>query len=208
MLPIEKKTKVDKSPKANVSAPVPLKHVPHPVPKVASLDHLKQQIFEQDGPLRSLTPNTMGQVQRHMVRRPSFGTIVTTREQHYNLDYPEDPDELTKLQLDPTSRFYARSKPRTLDLPRLLPYKIESPKDQAKFLSHIVSHLYIAIKTLDIQGSLSVSAKDLAALKDALSDVDLALETNLFEMNNDPTCDESNDEAVSDEFEISDDEEE
>lgn len=208
MLPIEKKTKVDKSPKANVSAPVPLKHVPHPVPKVASLDHLKQQIFEQDGPLRSLTPNTMGQVQRHMVRRPSFGTIVTTREQHYNLDYPEDPDELTKLQLDPTSRFYARSKPRTLDLPSLLPYKIESPKDQAKFLSHIVSHLYIAIKTLDIQGSLSVSAKDLAALKDAISDVDLALETNLFEMNNDPTCDESNDEAVSDEFEISDDEEE
>ena len=69
-------------------------------------------------------------------------------------------------------------------------------------------HLYIAIKTLDIQGSLSVSAKDLAALKDAISDVDLALETNLFEMNNDPTCDESNDEAVSDEFEISDDEEE
>ena len=83
--------------------------------------------------MRSLTPNTMGQVQRHMVRRPSFGTIVTTREQHYNLDYPEDPDELTKLQLDPTSRFYARSKPRTLDLPSLLPYKIESPKDQAKF---------------------------------------------------------------------------
>ena len=38
-----------------------------------------------------------------------------------------------------------------------------------------MSHLYIAIKTLDIQGSLSVSAKDLAALKDAISDVDLAL---------------------------------
>ncbi|ABN66488.2 predicted protein [Scheffersomyces stipitis CBS 6054] len=120
-----------------------------------------------------------------MVRRPSYSTIESSRESHYNLDYPTDRKLLSELQLDSSSRFYARSRKRTLDLPSLLPYATENPQDQAKFLSHIVSHLYIAIKTLDIQGSLSVSAKDIAALKDiaGLSDIDLALETNLFEMN-------------------------
>lgn len=118
-------------------------------------------------------------------RRPSYTSIETSREAHYNLDYPRDTAELARLQLDPTSRFYARDRPRTLDLPALLPYETENPQDRAKFLSHIVAHLYIAVKSLDIQGSLAITAKDLASLKDVagLSDIDLALETNLFEMN-------------------------
>lgn len=130
--------------------------------------------------LTSFTPNTANSVRQHNARRPSYTTIESSRELYYNLDYPEG---IEKLQLDPSSRFYSRSKPRTLDLPKLLPYQTENPTDRAKFLSHIISHLYIAIKTLDIQGSLSVTAKDLAALKDVsgLSDIDLALETNLFE---------------------------
>lgn len=41
--------------------------------------------------------------------------------------------------------------------------------------------------SLDIQGSVSITAKDLAQLRNVagLSDIDLALETNLFEINND-----------------------
>ncbi|RCK67339.1 Proteasome activator BLM10 [Candida viswanathii] len=206
MSPLEKNHKTDQTHKINVSAPIPLKHLLHPIPRVASLDQLRLQVFEHERALRSFTPLTMGQLQRHINRRPSYGTIVNSRERFYNLDYPDNAEELSKLQLDPKSRFYARSRPRTLDLPRLLPYKIESPQDQAKFLSHIISHLYIAIKTLDIQGSLSVSAKDLAALKDAISDVDLALETNLFEMNNGEEG-ENGEEAVSEDFETSDDDE-
>lgn len=118
-------------------------------------------------------------------RRPSYSVIESTRELHYNLDYPRDANELARMQLDSKSRFYARSRPRTLDLPGLLPYETENPQDRAKFLAHIVAHLYIAVKSLDIQGSLSITAKDLASLKDVagLSDIDLALETNLFEMN-------------------------
>lgn len=119
-------------------------------------------------------------------RRPSYSTIEVSRELFYNLDYPPDFNVLSQHQLDPKSRFYSRPRPRTLDLPTMLPYTIEDCNDRAKFLSHIVSHLYIAIKTLDIQGSLPVSAKDLANLKDAagISDIDLALETSLFEMSN------------------------
>ncbi|KAI5960103.1 BLM3 [Candida pseudojiufengensis] len=165
----------------DVSSPIPIK----------SLNAFKNQDqfkFDNNGytsfDSRSFTPNTWGSVQNHLTRRPSYNTLVSSREKHYNLDYPKDSNELLKLQLDPTSRFFARSRPRTLNLPSLLPYKIENPEEQAKFLSHIVSHLYIAIKSLDIQGSLSISAKDLAALKDSISDVDIALETTLFEMNN------------------------
>lgn len=133
-----------------------------------------------------LTPNTELSIQKR--RRPSYGTIETDREAHYNLDYPTEDAELLKHQLDPKHRFYARSRPRSLNLPGLLPYKPENPKDRAKFLSHIVAHLYIAVKSLDIQGSVSITAKDLASLRNVagLSDIDLALETNLFEINNDP----------------------
>lgn len=116
-------------------------------------------------------------------RRASYSTIESSRESHYNLDYSADKNALERQQLDPSSRFYARQRPRTLNLPRLLPYEVENPQNQAKFLSHIVSHLYIAIKTLDLQGSLSVSARDLALLRyvSGFSDIDIALETNLFE---------------------------
>ncbi|CAH6720762.1 proteasome activator Blm10p [[Candida] jaroonii] len=175
-------------PKSNekLPAPIPVRHVDglkrgqyNDFRSQTSLD-VHNDINGNEG-FRSLTPNTSKRVQN---RRPSYSSIEISRESHYNLDYPEDVEEIKNLQLDPKSRFYARDRPRTLDLPKLLPYETELPKDQAKFLSHIVSHLYIAIKTLDLQGALSVSAKDLAALKNTsgLSDLDIALETNLFEM--------------------------
>lgn len=115
-------------------------------------------------------------------RRPLYSTIEVTRESFYNLDYPQDRAELEHAQTDPSSRFYARDHPRTLRLLLMLPYATELPADQAKFLLHIVLHLYIAIKTLDIQGLLPVTAKDLAEIKDVVGvlDIDLALETNLF----------------------------
>lgn len=120
-------------------------------------------------------------------RRPSYGTIESDREGFYNLDYPTDEKQLQALLLDPTSRFYARNRPRSFRLPQMLPYEPENPADRAKFLSHIVAHLYIAVKSLDIQGSLSITAKDLAMLRNVagLSDIDLALDTNLFELTND-----------------------
>lgn len=130
-------------------------------------------------------------------RRFSYTSIEGDRIKHYGLDYPEKWEELRRLQLDERSKYFARKRPRSLNLPGLLPYEIESPKYQANFLSHIVSHLYIAIKSLDIQGSLIISVNDLVSLKDAgdLSEVDLALETNIFE----PATHSSDDVVMDDE---------
>lgn len=162
-----------------------------------------QPIFSQDE-LRSITPNKARKVISR--RRPSYGTLQSGRESCYNLDYPEDKEELSRLQLDPKSRFYSRSRPRSLDLPSLLPYETETPKERAKFLAHIVAHLYIAIKSLDIQGVLSVTAKDLAALRDfpGISDVDLALETNLFELSGskEPPAEDNTDESQTDDLDM------
>ncbi|OBA23058.1 hypothetical protein METBIDRAFT_29597 [Metschnikowia bicuspidata var. bicuspidata NRRL YB-4993] len=131
---------------------------------------------------REFTPTTKQALR--LRRRPSYGTIETGREQHYNLDYAKDQAQAARNLLDPKSRFYARPRPRHLDLPGLLPYEAEPLHERARFLAHIVAHLYIAVKLLDIQGLISVSAKDLASLKDApgFSDIDLALETDLFEL--------------------------
>ncbi|GEQ68980.1 hypothetical protein JCM33374_g2650 [Metschnikowia sp. JCM 33374] len=157
---------------AAVPSPPPLAADPNPNP-------LFHNVHQNPRPF---TPRTTKNLQAH--RRPSYGTIETGRERHYNLDYPSSSAEISQALLDPSSRFYARARPRSLDLPSLLPYETEHPQERARFLAHIVAHLYIAVKTLDIQGSVSVTAKDLASLRDVpgLSDIDLALETNLFEL--------------------------
>lgn len=168
--------------KQRVAAPVPRRKTKAPnsshEPRVSSpLAHPAP-----DAAASSFTPTTANWL--HQRRRGSYSTIETNREAHYNLDFPENRAEYARLLLDPASRFYARNRPRVLDLPSLLPYETESPRDRGKFLAHIVAHLYIAVRSLDIVGLLPITAKDLAQLKDlaGFSDVDLALETNLFEM--------------------------
>lgn len=103
---------------------------------------------------------------------------------HYNLDLPEDSVLWEELMTDPKSRFYSRNRKRTINLANLLPYPAEHPKDRAHFLAHIVLHLYVAVQLLDIQGLLSITARDLAAVRDAagLLAEDAALDTNLFEL--------------------------
>lgn len=176
----------------DLAAPRPVK-----TPRVADLQRQDGSIENAHRQLNDLTPNTTMQIQQR--RRPSYGTIETDRESFYNLDYPTDEDELQTLLLDPNSRFYARNKPRSINLPKLLPYEPENPRDRAKFLGHIVAHLYIAVKSLDIQGSLSITAKDLAMLRNVagLSDIDLALDTNLFELINDRSKQNEDDDASS-----------
>lgn len=125
-----------------------------------------------------LTPQSTNSQVRSVspYQNKSYEDLEQDRLLSYNLDYPDDKASLQRLQLDPQSRFYSRSRPRSLDLPELLPYDTESPRERARFLAHIVAHLYIAIKTLDIQGALSVSAKDLAAIREftGISEVELA----------------------------------
>lgn len=130
-----------------------------------------------DSENRPFTPSTTARLHG---RRPLYLQILPDRAAHYNLDYPPNVD---REMLDPASRFYARQRPRTLNLPQLLPYETELPADAASFLSHIVSHLYIAVMSLDIASAITILAKDLAQLRDAvdINDVDLAFETDMFE---------------------------
>ncbi|ODQ78309.1 hypothetical protein BABINDRAFT_172415 [Babjeviella inositovora NRRL Y-12698] len=131
-------------------------------------------------------------------------SLEHSRMQGYALDYPKTASysDIQALQMDEASRFFARAKPRTLDMPQLLPYETETPQNQAKYLAHIVSHLYIAVKTLDLQGLLVVSPKDLVALKDTpgFSDVQLALDTGLFQLDS-----HDQEEAIEDEVDDDDD---
>ncbi|ODV96954.1 hypothetical protein PACTADRAFT_48742 [Pachysolen tannophilus NRRL Y-2460] len=129
---------------------------------------------------RSITPSAGGDVRY----QSTFLSIESSRIHHYKLDFPEDNQEASQLQLDQSCDFYSKDPSDEPDLPSLLPYNIETVKDKARYLSHIVSHLYIAINSLDLAGAISISAKDLASLKNNLiSDIDLALETDLFDSN-------------------------
>ncbi|CCF56466.1 hypothetical protein KAFR_0B01670 [Kazachstania africana CBS 2517] len=93
------------------------------------------------------------------------------RLSNYNLDYLDDPTLHLKEIYDPNSKWFSKLKKPKFDVLSQLPYKIESHKDQATFLCHIIYNLYIAISSLDIQGLLSISAKDLTGLKNQINDL-------------------------------------
>lgn len=85
---------------------------------------------------------------------------------HYNLNLPVDYNEI----FDTNSIWFSRLvKPNFLPK-NFLPYKIESHLDQSEFICHIIINLYIAISTLDIQGLISISNKDLSNLTKNLND--------------------------------------
>ncbi|ODV85578.1 hypothetical protein CANARDRAFT_28348 [[Candida] arabinofermentans NRRL YB-2248] len=90
------------------------------------------------------------------------------RLKHYHLDVPDDDEETIKLLRDKNSPYYATDTKRHSKQKKFLPYKTESISDQYKYLSHIVAHLYIAIKSLDLKGNLSISVADLEKAKRSL----------------------------------------
>ncbi|CCF57313.1 hypothetical protein KAFR_0C03210 [Kazachstania africana CBS 2517] len=100
------------------------------------------------------------------------------RLKYYGLDFPESKEEFSRKFYDQSSVWFGRKKKPEFSAEEYLPYKTESHKEQAKYLCHVLVNLYIAISSLDIQGSISISSKDLTRLK---KEVDtLALETDLF----------------------------
>lgn len=104
------------------------------------------------------------------------------RLKHYNLDFVDDKSEHLKQLYDPSSKWFSRAVKPPFPIEECLPYKTESHKDQARYLCHILVNLYIAIGSLDIQGLINISSKDLAELKTEIDD--LALSTDLFRLSN------------------------
>ncbi|SCU81251.1 LANO_0B02432g1_1 [Lachancea nothofagi CBS 11611] len=105
------------------------------------------------------------------------------RLRHYNLDYVEDKEEHLKQIYDPSSKWFCRDVKPDFVVEDCLPYHVESHTEQAKYLCHILVNLYIAICSLDIQGLISISSKDLADLKSEIDD--LAMNTDMFRLSSD-----------------------
>lgn len=127
---------------------------------------------------KPLTPDPPGfGAQKHKNDLKLEDQLLNQRLKHYGLDYPDSYEAYLKESLNKESKFFARKETRKLDLKRLLPYTAETHKDQARYLTHVLVHLYIAIKSLDIEGLVSISTKDLATVKD---DIELALDTDFF----------------------------
>ncbi|CAI4060947.1 proteasome activator BLM10 SKDI_06G0610 [Saccharomyces kudriavzevii IFO 1802] len=134
-----------------------------------------------DSPLRarSATPTVQDQ---KLFNGMDSTLLLNERLQHYTLDYVSDRGQHIKNIYDPNSRWFSRSVRPEFPIEEFLPYKTESHEDQAKYLCHVLVNLYIAISSLDIQGLISISSKDLADLKKEVDE--LALKTDLFRLSN------------------------
>lgn len=106
--------------------------------------------------------------------------MLKDRLAHFNLDYVEDYEEHEKHLYDPESKWFARRvKPSTL-LDTYVPYKVESHLEQAKYLCHVLVNLYVAIYSMDIQGLVNITSRDLAEFKNEV--YDLALNSDMFRL--------------------------
>ncbi|KAH3674628.1 hypothetical protein WICMUC_003174 [Wickerhamomyces mucosus] len=173
----------------NISAPIPLRNkaiinnsvaneiigsrLERPSTSIDSLVSPKRAKFDElNG--RSKTPD-FGHLKDKKVEEEDL--LIKERLKSYKLDYPQNYDQYLKDIVDKDSKYFSREKLRKLNLASNLPYNTESHIDQARYLQHILVHLYIAIKSLDLEGLVSISTKDLAAIK---SDISLTLDTDFF----------------------------
>lgn len=111
-------------------------------------------------------------------------SILNKRLKKYNLDYVEDLSEHLKEIYNPNSKWFSRSVKLKFDPKDHLPYRVESHTDRARYLCHVVLNLYIAISSLDIQGLISISDKDIENLKAGINEfIDETQSNNSFENN-------------------------
>lgn len=106
--------------------------------------------------------------------------VMNARLRSYGLDYVEDERLHRENLYDPESRWYSRKVKPKFVITEHLPYKVESHLDQAKYLCHVIVNLYIAVSSLDIEGLISISSKDLSEFKNAVDD--LAMKTDMFRL--------------------------
>lgn len=132
--------------------------------------------------------------------------VMSQRLEAYGLDYVTDERLHRENIYDPDSRWYSRKVKPKFIITDYLPYNVESHLDQAKYLCHVIVNLYIAIKSLDIEGLISISSKDLAEFKGSVDD--LAMKTDMFRLSGDTvhvedagyTTDQLDDDDIQGEF--------
>lgn len=95
----------------------------------------------------------------------NYSRVEYDRAVSYGLDLPAQDQDARSLLTLLNQKSFAKESLEQPDLHKSLPYSIESLHDKARYLSHIISHLYIAIESLDLLGVLSINASDLEAAK-------------------------------------------
>ncbi|CCD26110.2 proteasome activator BLM10 NDAI_0G03330 [Naumovozyma dairenensis CBS 421] len=128
---------------------------------------------------RSITPTLLAE---KLFNGLSSEDILKRRLKHYNINYPDDEATYLRSIYDKSSQWFSRDVKPKFEAEKYLPYKTESHKDKARYLCHVLVNLHIAISSLDIQGLLSITSKDLADLQNEIDD--LALNTDLFRLAN------------------------
>lgn len=171
--------------KQDIKAPIPVRH------RVLTALRNEGDVSKVTNP-KSTPLNTCNNLRTRSVTptTPTYGSAyqkeaeynLETRLKFYNLDFPDDEEEYEKVIYDPNSRWFSRKiKPKFE--PRLyIPYKIETHKEQAKYITQVLTNLYVAISSMDIEGLIPITSKDLADLKSEVDD--LALKTDLFTLSN------------------------
>lgn len=198
----------------NITAPIPLRNaILKSTPDIAgsrierpntSIDSITSKKRTQLDELKARTPDSLSRIKGRFFNNPSTTAedhLIKERLKHYSLDYPEDKKKYKNAILDKESRFFSREKARRLNLSDHLPYETETHIDQANYIAHILVHLYIAIKSLDLEGLVSISTKDLASIK---NDIELTLDTDFYstELSFDYENDEDGDEGDEEDDEI------
>ncbi|KAL3235532.1 proteasome activator BLM10 RNJ42_02308 [Nakaseomyces bracarensis] len=131
------------------------------------------------GALRARSETPTG-VSSHGADSSGEDVLMGPRLRAYGLDYVEDEALHRENLYDAESRWYSRKVRPKFVVADQLPYKIESHLDQARYLCHVIVNLYIAVSSLDIEGLISISSKDLSLFKNAVDD--LAMKTDMFRL--------------------------
>lgn len=185
----------EKQANSNIKSPLPSKALKNPLlqsvrmasdKRSASNAELSVKKTKLSNGLNGIGSNEDGLSNRARSTTPTLmykvleGSYMKERLAHYGLDFDEDVEKHRANIHDPTSRFFGRRVKPAVELEDLLPYDIESHLDQAKYLYHILTNLYVAIKSMDVQGLISITSKDLLALKNEV--YDLALNSDMFRL--------------------------
>lgn len=178
---------------ANIKAPIPLRNK-----KLYSIrnEEVRGEPLNKPG-IRSRTPGlntpTLKSTLDFRARSatpttPTYNSLgelelensINERLKFYNLDYPEDSLQFNEEIYDPKSKWFSRSVKPHFKPERHLPYETESHLDKAKYMAQVLVNLYIAINSMDIEGLVSITSKDLADFKHEVDD--LALKTDMFRL--------------------------
>ncbi|CCE62703.1 hypothetical protein TPHA_0D00590 [Tetrapisispora phaffii CBS 4417] len=100
-------------------------------------------------------------------------SIFQQRIKYYDLDFDPEKENHLKNIFDPKSKWFSRNVKPLIMMEDNLPYTTETHTERAKYLCHILVNLYIAISSLDIQGLVNISSKDLAEFKNEVDSLEL-----------------------------------